>query len=298
MEAPLQPHPGTDEIDLLAYWQVLVRRWKVIAGVVFVLTCAAIAAALLMTPIYRAKAVVVPVEDGESGGGMGALAGQLGGLASLAGVSLPSGGGGKYQVEVMTSRAFTVRLVEDNDLLPLLFPDQWDDVRRVWTVPEEDVPTLWDAYRTFEDIRTVSQDRKTGLVTLSIDHPDPDFAAMLVGLHIDTLNRFLQAKAIAEAQQSIVFLTEQAEQTGNVEMRQTLFRLIEAQTKRSVLARVRDDYALRVIDPPVPPDIPERPKKKLIVLLAVVVAGFLGVLLAFFLEFIASRPAQAPDDQP
>src|SRR6478735_1152450 len=48
--------PDSDEIDLLSYWQILVkRRWTIIAATAIVVVIALVQA-LLTTPVYRATA--------------------------------------------------------------------------------------------------------------------------------------------------------------------------------------------------------------------------------------------------
>src|SRR5215469_5089506 len=75
---------------------VVARRWWVIWSVV-ICTAGFVAAALVMTPWYRAKAVLIPTNTAQDGGGgglggNGGALGQLGGLASLAGIQIGSKG--------------------------------------------------------------------------------------------------------------------------------------------------------------------------------------------------------------
>jgi len=286
--------PGPEEeVDLKAYLRILLGRRWFIAGFVTVCTLAAVVVSLLLTPVYKASALIAPVHP-ESTGGISSLVSQFGGLASLAGVNPAPSDDTDERIAILTSRAFTTGLVKDNDLLPELFPDQWDPARKAWKVPPEEVPTAWDAFRRFQDIRTVSTDPKTGLVTLSIEWGDPQLAARWVQLHIDAVNRHVQAEAIREAEDSIAYLMQQVERTPNVELRQTLYDLVEAQTKKAMLARVREDYAFKVIDPPVAPDRRDRPKRTVIVVLAFVASLLAAVCGAFVLEFLKGMREPRP----
>lgn len=240
---------------------------------------------LLATPIYRAETTIAPIEH-ERGGGLLPLVGQVGAASALTGMGLSGGDSLQLQVAILASRKFTTRLVQEHNLLPALFPDRWDSARGQWGVGADEVPTLWDAYRKFEDIRELRTDVKAGLIRLSIDWPDPERAAEWARLYVDTLNQHLQKQAIDEAERSITYLRDQAEQTSNVEMRQTLYNLIEEQTKKAVLARVRDEFAAEVIDPAMAPDQPIWPKPLIIIPASLVVALLVGVFLAFFLESV------------
>jgi uncharacterized protein involved in exopolysaccharide biosynthesis len=284
-----------EEVDLRDYLRVLAVRWRFIAGFVAACTLLAVVVALVLPRQYRAEAVLAPVRD-ESTGDLGSVMSQLGGLASLAGLQANPSDPTAERIAILTSRVFTTELVRENDLLPVLFADEWDAARGAWKVTGDDVPTVWDAYRKFEDIRRVSLDGKTGLVTLSIDWTDPEVAARWVRLHVNGVNRRVQADAVREAERSIAYLMEQVEKTSNVELRATLYNLVEAQTKKAMLARVRDDYAFRVVDPAVAPDKPDRPRRGVIVALAVVGSTLAAVFGALLTEYLRRprRPGGGP----
>jgi len=293
---PYPPYPEADEVDLMDYIRALYARRRLILAVVTTCTLIAVVVSLLLPPIYRATAVIAPVED-DSTGGLTALMGQLGGLAPLAGMPMTGSDETQQQIAILTSRAFTAKLVEENHLMPILFADDWDAAAGRWKVRPDEAPTMWDAYREFDEIRAVEQDPKTGLVTVSIEWGDPEIAAAWVQLHIDALNRHLQQEAVREAEDSIAYLTEQVERTSNVEMRQTLYNLVEAQTKKAMLARVRDDFAFKVIDPPVAPDERAWPRRTLIVVGAFLASTLLAAVWALIAEFAGrGRRAARPED--
>lgn len=284
-----------DEINLLDYWRVLVNFKWLIFAIVVLTTSASVAAALLMTPIYRAEVLAAPVED-DKGGGLGALAGQFGGLASLAGISL---GGGSSKVgeaiAILQSRSFTEGFVKDYQLMPILFADVWDSNSKQWKVnSEEDIPSMWDAYKKISDsIFTVSEDKKSGMVTLAVEWTDPELAARWANILVWRINQYMKTSAIDEAEKSIAYLKQQAESTSVVEMRQAIYRLIEAQTKNIMLANVRDEFVFNVIDPAVVPEEKVKPKRKLIVVLGAMVGLMLGVFLAFFISFVRKQKQES-----
>lgn len=283
-----------DEINLLDYWRVLVDYKWLIFAFTFLASITAVTAALLMTPIYRAEVLVAPADE-KSGGGLSALAGQFGGLASLAGINI-GGGGGETEAAIATinSRAFTDNFIQDNKLMPILFENIWSEQNKQWLVEsEENVPTAWDAYKIFDGIRSISQDKKSGMITLAVEWKDPELAAKWANQLIDRINAYQKAQAITEAKESIAYLKQELEQTSVVEMRQSIYRLIEAQTKQIMLANVRDDYAFKVIDPAVVPQEKVKPKRALISILGFMVGLMLGIFTAFFLSFIKKQKQAA-----
>jgi len=54
------PGIGKDEISLLDIWQALKHEWKLIVGILFAVTLAALIIALMMPNVYRAKVVLLP----------------------------------------------------------------------------------------------------------------------------------------------------------------------------------------------------------------------------------------------
>jgi len=281
-----------DEINLIDYWRILMRfKWLIIL-ITAIAGSATIAMAFHMTPIYRAEATLAPVSE-EKGGGLAALAGQFGGLASLAGVNL-GGGGGKIEEAIATleSRAFTDQYIKEKGLMPILFHEIWDAQSKTWMVEtKDDEPTYWQAYKVFDEIRTLASDKKSGMYTLAFEWHDPELAKDWANDLVKRINAHQKKVAIEEAKKSIAYLENQLNETSVVEMRQSIFRLIEAQTKNIMLANVRDEFVFKVIDPAVVAEKPIKPKKKLMAILGVIVGFMLGVFLAFFIAFIKKQKA-------
>ena len=96
LDGLVAPHPfsafknlnsSDDEIDLGELWNVIWAGKWIIVGVTFIFALASVFLALNLPNIYRSEVLLSPAED-NSGGGLAGLAGQFGGLASLAGVNL------------------------------------------------------------------------------------------------------------------------------------------------------------------------------------------------------------------
>ena len=293
---PPQMPVEDDEINLLDYWRILMRYKWLILVITFISAAGTIALAFSMTPIYRAEVRLAPV--GEDKSAASALAGQFGGLASLAGVNL-GGGGGKTEEAIATlkSRLFTSEFIKEENLMPILFADIWDASSQSWQVEnKKDIPTAWKAYQVFDDIRSISEDKKTGMYTLAFEWSDPVLATQWANKMVERINAHQKAAAIKEAEKSIEYLKNELKQTSVVEMRQAIFRLVEAQTKNIMLANVRDEFAFKIIDPAVVPEEKIKPKKRLMAILGTIVGFMLGVFLAFFLAFLKKQKEQNSDE--
>lgn len=283
------------EIDLTIYWRILVRQWRICVAFFMAVMLAAVVYLLVATPTYRAYTLLMPAGD-DVAGDAGNLISRFGGLSSLMGISL-SGQGGNLEEAVATlrSRVFITEFIQSNELKPILFDDLWDAEKKAWQVDEEeDIPTDWKAYDFFlEDILQVSEDNKTGLYTVSVEWKDADLAANWANKLVRQLNRKLQEKAILEASRSIAFLEKELGKTSIVEMQTSIYNLIEAQTKNIMIANVREDFALKVIDPAVPPEKPARPKVILVLAAGNVAAIILAIFYVLFSEYLRGRKKES-----
>lgn len=293
-QRPVQPCPywyacpyppvENDEVDLREIWQALVDNRKLIALVTGVITTIALVVAFLLTPIYRAEVLLAPATI-EKSNGVGGLAGQFSDIAALANIGV--GGGDKTQEAIATlkSRVLTERFIKENNLLPILFEDGWDEDKKAWKERDpKKAPTLWQAYDIFDkSIRTISADRRTGLVTVAIEWKDPALAAAWANDLVERVNRQRQKEAIQEAESSIGYLHKQLTKTSSIEVEQAIYRLIEAQTKDIMVAQAREEFAFKVIDPAAPPEKKVKPKRALIVVTGFVM-GLLGSILIVFIE--------------
>ena len=135
--------------------------------------------------------------------------------------------------QYLNSSNFTGRFIEDEKLLPVLFADRWDPAKGRWTVESpEDVPTLADGVRMFDrTIRSVQEDRRTGIVKLSIVWTDREVAAHWANLLVQRVNRDLRQRAIEESQASINYLNAELAKTNVIELREAIYRLLENQLK-------------------------------------------------------------------
>ena len=276
-----------DEISLADVWRTLTRHWKIIFATTLAGIVTTVLVALLTRPVYRVEALVAPVAEDQRNG-LSAFAGQFGELAALAGINLRGGGGSKDEaIALLKSRSLTEKFIDDNHLLPVLFADDWDAVAGQWRAKDpQDVPTMWAAYRLFdEEIRSVTENPKTGLVTIAVEWTDPEQAKTWTDQLIQAVNLEMRIRAIREAERSLTYLNEQLLKTDVVELKQAIFRLVESQTKQMMLANVREDYAFKVIDPAAVPDAddPIRPSPSLLLFLGSLAGLTMGVVIAFLL---------------
>tara|TARA_Y100000588_G_scaffold39374_1_gene37709 strand:+ start:693 stop:1628 length:936 start_codon:yes stop_codon:yes gene_type:complete len=283
-----------DEINLIEILRLLMSSWRLIGGVTFLVVSVAVAYALLAPEVYRAEVLLAPVEEEKSQ--MASALGQFGGLANLAGIPIPADANKEQVLATLRSRKFIQHYIEEKNLLPVLFKEQWDSAKEEWKVESGNEPlTEEKAYIVFSEVMDVSEDKKTGLVTLSISWEDPELAAEWANELVRRLNEELQSKAIRNSQNRIGYIEKELAKTTVKDMKEVLYSLLESEKQKAMLANVNEEFALEVIDPAVAPELREKPNRTLIVTLGGFSGLSLGVFIVFMREFFKKllNPIQA-----
>ncbi len=199
------PYYEEDEIDLYELWLVLVKRKKIVLGITLFAIIMAIAIAFILPPVYKTEATLMPL-GGKSKGISG-----LAGLASLAGISLPTTQSGITVEAVLKSRTLRERIIKKLNLLPKLFPDKWDAKHKKWILKskEDHPPTLYDGAKKLKDLISVSTDRKTGVLTFSVEFKeDPELAYKIAVTGLEEARKILNEKAFTLARKYRIYVEE------------------------------------------------------------------------------------------
>jgi len=271
-----------DEIDVVAFLRIAWQKkwWILLITVLF--AAASVYIALTATEIYRAQATVVEVR-GDGMSGISSLAEQFGGLAGLAGINLRSRGTDQDNRPILTSRFLVEEFIRRNNLLPEL--DSGDG---------KEPFTLWLAVRDFrEKILSIRHDDKEGVTKIVVDWKDPETAAEWANGIVALANETIRLRALNEAEHNIEYLNEQIRDTDVVFLEQVMYRLIENETQKKMLANAKKEYAFTVVDPAVAPERRDRPKRKLIVLSGTV----LGLIMALLFVFIHNLLRRVLDER-
>jgi uncharacterized protein involved in exopolysaccharide biosynthesis len=245
--------------------------------------------ALLATQWFRAEAVVIPARMDRS---LLAGAGGLAGLASLAGVRIGEDSQNAEALGVLRSRGFIRAFIEEQNLMPVLFAEDWDAGRGRWQDADpKKHPDLRDGVKFFESrVLRIAENKKTGLITLSVEWTDRTAAANWANLLVARVNARMRERAQLEAERNLKFLREELRTTNVVTLQQSISRLLENELEKLMLARSTQEFAFRVVDRAAVPKWRSRPKRTLLVILATMGGGLLGVLAVFARHALHRQP--------
>jgi LPS O-antigen subunit length determinant protein (WzzB/FepE family) len=293
-----------DEIDLRELFMVLWAGKIKIIVITAVFAVASVVYALSVPNQYKATALLAPAQS--SGGGLSGALGQLGGLASLAGVSIGGGESSEAQIaqEIMKSWNFIEGFIADNDLAVELFAaegwtkgsneleinsDVYDTQNKQWLIENEagvaGPPSSWNLFKAFSERLAVSEDKKSGLVSVSIEYYSPQIAKQWLDMYVSAVNAHMQKRKVAEVTNNINYLQAQIEKTSIAEMREVFYTIIEEQTKNKMVAEASPEYAFVAVSPSMVPEEKSQPKRALICILGTLLGGMLSVLLVLIMHY-------------
>lgn len=292
-----------ENVDFMEMWlKIWKNKWHItIVTVVFAIS--SIAIVLMMPNKYQSEVLLAPAEDTE--GGIANMLSKLGGLANLAGINI-----GKKKltkptlaIEVMKSREFIKSFIERHDLLiPLMAAEEWDEdsneliinpkkydvATKTWvrdvSPPKKVIPSTQEAHEQFLKIFDINIDKDSTLIKMSVTFFSPNIAKQWIDWLILDINEHMRNLDKRDAEKSIQYLQEELDSTALAKMQNVFYQIIEEQTKIIMLANVRAEYVFKTIDPAVIPDEKDSPRRAVIVILATMLGGILGIISVLIRE--------------
>jgi uncharacterized protein involved in exopolysaccharide biosynthesis len=298
-----------DEIDLRELFYVLLEgKWIIVSITAFV-SIIGVIYSLLLPNIYESKALLFPVNSSSSISG---ALGSYSGLAGIAGINLPTGGvedNSTKAIEKISSLSFFENNILSNihliDLMAvkswnaktntLIFDDDiYDTNRNAWirdfSYPYQQIPSAQEGFLRFTTKHlNLSEDKKSGFITLSIKHQSPFVAKQWVELIVNEVNAFYRQKDKLESEKAVSYLNQQISMTGLSEIKEVLAQLLQEETKKLTLIEANQYYVFDYIDPPAVMEKKSEPKRSLICILSALLGGILSILLVLIRHYFFSK---------
>lgn len=299
-----------EEIDLRELISVLWAGKKLIVTLTGLFALVSLIVVLLIPNQYQAKAVVSPAQSG-SNTMLGAVKSQIGGLASLAGIKVPSEEGGETEaaMEIMQSWSFIEGFIKTNNLAADIFAaDNWnsktnklsydsglyDSQQKLWVrnppAGKTIEPTSWELYKEFSERLAVTTDKNTGMISISIEHYSPILAKQWVDLYITTINDYMRIRKLEQTNSNIEYLEAQIEKTAIAGMKEVFYQIIEEQIKNKMLAEASPEYVFVTVNPAMVPEENSTPKRALIFVLAVLLGAMISIFVVLVRHY-SKQPA-------
>ncbi len=297
-----------DEIDLRELWNVIWDgKWLIIA-ITTLFAIGAVLYALSVPNEYKSTVLLAPASSSSSSS-LSKLAGQFGGLASLAGINLGAGGTEDKSVvamEIVKTWGFLETFIQENKIEVEVFaaegwnrannqllidPELYDQTTQQWvrefdaTKGQKVEPSSWELYEEIKDRISISQDKTSGLISLSVEYFSPMIAKEWADKLVRAINQHIQKQDREEAIKSIDYLNKKIKETNITDMRSVFYQLIEEQTKTLMLAEVSDEYVFKTINPAKIAEEKSKPKRALIAVLGVLLGGMISTIIVLIRLF-------------
>ncbi len=191
-----------DEIDLYELWLILKKRFKTVIATVAIFTILGILYIVITPPIYKTEAKIFPLIGNEKS----SIASIIGDLP----ITLPGMNPSTLTVEtILNSRTLKERVITNLNLLPELFPSLWDNATKSWKEPEE-APTILDGVKKLDKLISISSDKKTGTITISVEFPrHPEMTYLIANAILMETQKILDEKTWTLSKKYRIFLEKQ-----------------------------------------------------------------------------------------
>tara|TARA_B110000444_G_C18830296_1_gene592811 strand:+ start:767 stop:1708 length:942 start_codon:yes stop_codon:yes gene_type:complete len=292
-----------DVIDLSEFFNVIWHGKTSIIVITVAFAIFSVFYSLSLTNFYMSEALLVNTASSNDRNNISAL----NGLASIAGINLPSSGQGKTRIVMGTlkSRAFVKHLIQFDDILPSLMAaksynpetkalffdtELYDPIDKVWLKEKNSdqsvMPSYLDAYEEFNNRVIVEQDKVSSLISIQVEHISPIFAKDFLELIIGELNELLRQQDLQESSDAIDFLTSQIPKSSLISMKDSINQLVKSRLEMQMMAKITTEYALKIIEPPFTPEKKFKPRRSIICIIGTLLGGVFAVFWILFRYYI------------
>lgn len=296
-----------EEDIIIKLLKVFIKRLRLICAISLLSIFLSIVIAILIPNIYTSSALLSPAEETES------LSSKLGAYSSLAGianVSLPGESNNSTSEAIERIKSFTFFqdfFLPNIKLEDLYAANNWDEntnkitykrrafdskegvwVRKV-NPPKKPKPSDQEAYEIYKEIISISEDRKTMFVRVSVDHYSPYIAREWLDLIIFNINESMRKIDQDTARKSISFLNKTSQETNLNEIKEAISTLLETQMQNLMLASASEDYIFKILDHPIVPEEKTRPNRAVIVILGSIIGFIVSLALSIFIDYRSKK---------
>lgn len=194
-----------DEMNLMEYWYVIKGKVRYIALFMAIVLVVTIFVSFLMPKYYKSEVVIMPINKGGTGS-LSALAGQFGGLASMAGLSGAMVGSTPSQqfLALLKTRTLAENIINQFNLMPVFYPNYNPEKSSAYAM-EDGVRILIKNYIKFVD------DKKNGTINISTEFRDPQLAADVANGYVEGLQKMIKNNSFTVSKRNRAFIEKQLE---------------------------------------------------------------------------------------
>ena len=312
--------PG-DELSLLELLSMLLRRRRIVMGVPLSVALIVGVISFVIPSTFTATTTFVPEvrTQGRLPPSLASLAGQLG--VSLGAEATESA---RFYADLVRSRELLERILLGEYQDPReskSAPDSTTLLRLLKVKGRDAADSLHYGVKALDNLVSVRFDNQTNIVRLSVDAHYPTLAAAVANRFVTYLNDFNAQSRQSQARERRKFIEqrladgerelrtaeenlrtfyernrswnqspqlafEEGRLRRQVEIRQEVYLTLRREYETARIEEVNDTPVITVIDRATPPQEKSKPKRKLLVVLALLLGGIVGILWAAGAEYL------------
>ena len=260
---------------------------------------------------YSVKAVFKPVVEVDGGPNLSGFSG----LASLAGISMPTSSGTDFTTyqKLIFSEEVAERIFTNKKLVEELFGGEWSSDTQSFEAPQSgDINKLKQRVKLLltgaekgkyippnpkrlsmlmASIFRMGVDNGTGFITISTETSRPDVMVELISNASQQTDKLLKERFFATAEDTLEFYYQKLLTSRSPEHREALAKLISAEDQKLMLASKSSNFVAEPLTMPSVSLYPTSPKPNLVLALSFVLGILLGAAIALGRHAIAKPKA-------
>lgn len=289
---------SVDDIDISEIFNLIWRFKYLLISSIVLFGLGSASYSLTLPNIYTSSAIMKTTDsagDSSDGGGT------VGSLAQMAGLNLSPGAstGSKSDLAVATilSRDFLKHLLNFPKFGANIYAvDKYDPVSKQISYNENifdsvtdtwkiDEPSYVELYKDYVDMLDTSFEKKTGYITIKLEHQSPFVAEELLSLIIREANLLARARDKQQSTDSLEYLTNQLDLIQQKDIKLSINQLIGVEMRKLTLVNIEENYLIEPIDSPFIPHIKTHPARARISIIGTI-SGFVATLFLLILWYL------------
>lgn len=292
------------QIDLADLIKIIWNDKLLIISISSLITFLTLLYVIFLPNLYTSSALL-KINENEESSGFSSFAAQYGGLASLAGVSLPSSSSDKtdYVIEIIKSREFAEHISKFANIKPMLIAFESYDLStntinfdtKIYNAKTQEwlrepingnvAPSNLEIHAAINENLSISKNKQSGFINISFEHKSPIFSKRILDIIIRELNSQVREKDLLESTIALNYLQNEIKSIEQSEIRKAIFNLIESQLQIQMLSNVKKDYILSSIDKPFIPENKSSPARMFILIMSAFFGFLFSCIISIFKSF-------------
>ena len=280
-----------DEIDLKELFSTIWKYKKQIIFFVIIVNLIVLYKVITTPNSYTSSIILSPQGSKKTiGGGMASI-------AAMAGINLNSSDSNDPYVlmdSILKDKAFLRKIIKEYKLVDKIFVPK----NLVYPfglklsikekIPQNEEEAIFLTIKKLNKIISLSQDKKSGLITLSATFYDRFLAKKLTDIYLRKLIDRIKNNDMKEIKKQIFYYKQELKNATDVSLKEQLSKSISILTQKVVFSNANEFYIVKKITDSEVAFIKDKtkPKRALILIVSFITSFIIAIFGVFFYEFI------------